>query len=161
MLWTKSWVKFKGGGVQDRKVYPQIRRERAPERVDLDELDKTHWEMGLDGRPKDPWVFQYLLPLENKNGDRVIFVTSSFGGRRAVSDVCAAWGRKAAKDASAGLPIVQLTEAMMPTKKFGDVPRPHFQIIRWENSSRLEPVREIDPNALSGGEMEMNDEIPF
>lgn len=160
MGWTKSWIKFKGGTVAERRIYRMLHREITPDRTELDDLDVNKWETGLDGRPKDPWVLQFLLPLENRNGDLVIFVTSSYGGKRAVSDLCSAWGRKAAKQNSAGTPIVHLHEVMMPTKKFGDVPRPHFEIVGWDAGG--EPVREVNPNELKGGtEEEMNDEIPF
>jgi hypothetical protein len=104
--WTKCWIKFVDGEVAERKIYPVAKGARPPEREDLDDLDESKWEEGLDGKPADPWVYQYLLPLENRsNGELVIFVTSSFGGRRAVADLCQLYTRRMQK-MGAGQPII-------------------------------------------------------
>jgi hypothetical protein len=158
--WTKCWIKFRGGMVQERKIYRMINGEQPPDRDRLDDQDNSKWEMGINGLPADPWVLQYLLPMEDKGGELVIFVTSSFGGKRAIADLCSAWGRKAAKQPGCGQPIVKLRKLLMPTKKFGDVPRPYFEITGWDDVR--EGIR--DPNVPDSGPTmaeEMNDEIPF
>ena len=129
-------------------------RERPPEREDLDDLEKDNWPEGIDGKPADPWSLQYLLPLERvSDGEVVIFTTSSFGGRRAVADLCAAYAKRTTKSASCGQPIVKLAKTEMPTKKFGRVPRPHFEIVGWDDPAS-EP-------AASAAEGEFDDSIPF
>jgi hypothetical protein len=138
--WTKCWIKFVDGEVADRKVYRIALGEQPPEREDLDDLDQDNWPEGVDGKPADPWSFQYLIPLERiSDGEVVIFTTSSFGGRRAVADLCAAYAKRTTKSAGCGQPIVRLAKAEMPTKKFGKVPRPHFEIVGWD-----EPPGDID-----------------
>jgi hypothetical protein len=87
--WTKCWVKFVDGEVADRKTYRVAYGERPPEREDLDDLDRDKWPEGLDGSPADPWLYQFLLPLEDlASGEIAIFATSSAGGRRALADLC-------------------------------------------------------------------------
>lgn len=154
--WTKTWIKFLKGEVADRKVYRMIQGDRTPDREELGDGDMATWPLGMDNKPLDPWALQYLLPLENGNGDVVIFATGSFGGRRAVADVCSAWARKAQKQPGTGQPLVQLAKAMMPSKKWGDVPRPSFKIIGWEAGG--ESIQEVKVENLKD---EMRDEIPF
>ena len=155
--WTKTWIKFKDGAVVKREVYRVLRRDRPLERHELDETDEKLWPKGLDGSPSDPWVFQYLLPMEDTaSGDVNIFVTSSFGGRRAVADLCSAWARKASKMGNCGQPIVKVGKIMMPTRKFGNVPRPNFEIIGWDGVR--EGIREVKTESLKN---EMDDDIPF
>jgi hypothetical protein len=154
--WTKCWIKFVDGEVAERKIYPVAKGARPPDREDLDDLDESKWEEGLDGKPADPWVYQYLLPLENRsNGELVIFVTSSFGGRRAVADLCQLYTRRTQK-MGPGQPIIKLAKAEMPTKKFGKVPRPLFEVIGWDNN----PV-ESSPPAETSSSGDTNDSIPF
>ena len=131
--WTKCWIKFVDGGVVERKTYRVAYGERPPEREDLDDLDRDKWPEGLDGNPADPWVYQYLLPLEHlPSGEVVIFVTSSAGGRRAVADLCSAYAKRVGKRANCGQPIVKLAKAEMPTKKIRQGARPYFEIIGWD-----------------------------
>jgi hypothetical protein len=96
--WVKCWIKFLNGEVAERKLYRVALGERPPLREDLDCRDEDEWPAGLDDEPADPWVFQYLLPLENlESGEVVIFVTSSFGGRRAIADLCDGYTKRAKK----------------------------------------------------------------
>ena len=107
--------------------------------------------------------FQYLLPLENpSSGEVVIFVTSSFGGRRAVADLCATYAKRAAKSPDCGQPLIKLAVTDMPTKKFGKVPRPLFEIAGWdEAASGIEVIPPTPPTPPAALKNEMNDEIPF
>jgi hypothetical protein len=63
--WGKCWIKFVDSEMADRKMYRVALGEKPPEREELDDHDQDNWPEGLDGRPADPWVFQYLLPLED------------------------------------------------------------------------------------------------
>ncbi len=155
--WTKCWIKFVNGERVQHMAYRVALGEKPPQRESLDDFDESKWPEGLDGKPADPWVYQYLLPLENPaNGEVVIFVTSSFGGRRAVADLCAAYARRTQKVKNAGQPIVKLAKADMPTKKFGKVPRPCFEITGWNETAG--DVEIIPPVSSKD---EFRDEIPF
>lgn len=160
--WTKAWIKFKDKKFADRKIFRVAKGDRVLDRDQLDDRDEKLWPIGLNGQPNDPWVFQFLLPMENcETGDLMIFVTSSFGGKRAVADLCNAYGRRAVRDARAGQPVVRLQKTMMQTQNFGKVPRPHFEIVSWNDDSVS--VREVPELAAGGGGVaaEMEDEIPF
>jgi len=83
----------------------------------------------------------------------VIFCTSSSGGRRAIADLCSTCAKRA-KKSGCGHPIVRLATAEMPTKKFGKVPRPLFEIVRWDQGDA-----EVIPLAVS--EDDFRDSIPY
>jgi hypothetical protein len=156
--WTKCWIKFVDGKVAERKPYRVALGEKPPEREELDDLDQTQWPEGVDGKPADPWVFQYLLPLEDpSSGEVVIFVASSFGGRRAVADLCQTWTRRAGKVLNGGQPIVALAETDMPTRKFGRVPRPLFEVVGWDDAA--DDVSPVAPSIAL--KHDLDDEIPF
>jgi hypothetical protein len=156
--WTKCWIKFVNDEVAERKMYRVALGEKPPVREDLDARNEDEWPEGLDGDPADPWVFQYLLPLENlKNGEVVIFATASFGGRRAVADLCSTCAKRT-KKTGCGQPIIKLATADMPTKKFGKVPRPQFEVVGWDRQEATGDVEVIPPAA---SEDEFRDEIRF
>jgi hypothetical protein len=142
--WVKSWTKFIDGAFIERRLFRVAVGEQPPEREELDDQDQTTWKLGIDGKPADPWILQYMLPLEDlSNGDIVVFTSQSKGGHRAVSDICGAYAKRC-KRGVFGQPIVKLGCTMMPTKKFGDVQRPLFEVVRWDDG---EPPQNDDSAA--------------
>jgi hypothetical protein len=83
----------------------------------------------------------------------VIFTTSSVGGQIATEEIVNAYARRLKRTKSRSLPIVKLASKDMPTKAFGDVPRPHFEVDGWEDA----PAGDGKQTATS----ELNDAIPF
>jgi hypothetical protein len=156
--WTRCWIKFEKQQVVERRMYRVADGKQPPDRSELDCLDKSTWPFGPTNQPSDPWVYQYLLPMENEEtGDICIFVTSSIGGKRGVSDLCKGYSRRVARTGIAAQPIVQLAMAKMPTKMYGDVPRPAFDIVGW-TGAEAEAIRDIKPQSIRE---EINDDIPF
>ena len=174
--WTKTWVKFADDKVVERKVYRVARGERPPQREDLGDLDEAKWPRGRDGKPFDPYVFQYLLPLENlTTGEVLIFVTPSIGGRQAVSNLCKEYAKRKMKGQN-GQPIIQLAVGEMPTKNFGKVPCPVFEIVNWDDTGDglaateaslaaaipVQPALSTKKTATESKKHDdMDDEIPF
>lgn len=162
--WTKTWVKFVDKKVTERKVYRISLGERAPERDQLPDNDPAAWSIGPDKKPQDPWALQYLLPFENQEtGDVQIFVAQSFGGRRAVADLCTAWAKRAGRHPHGGQPIIKLEVTTFPTKNWGDVKRPIFEVIGWDDRvgqpGGTAEVKTVDVQKIK--QDEMDDEIPF
>jgi hypothetical protein len=58
--------------------------------------------------------------------------------------------------ANCGQPLITLGKMDMPTKKFGKVPRPLFEIVGWEGAAG--DVEVIPP---ASSEDEFRDQIPF
>lgn len=157
--WTKCWIKFRDKTVVDRKTYCVARNEKPPQREELDDNDETKWPRDPSGKPTDPWVYQFLLPLENlKTSEVVIFTTSSIGGRIAVGDLTEAYANRA-QGGRTGQPIVTLEVAIMPTKNFGPVQRPKFQISGWDDAANTESAPKVHtPEEV---DEDMDDRIPF
>jgi hypothetical protein len=151
--WLKSWTKFIDGEFVEQKLYRVANGEQPPEREELDDLDQSSWKSGIDGKPSDPWILQYMVPLEDlSSGDVVVFTSQSKGGHRAISDICGAYAKRC-KRGVFGQPIVKLGCTMMPTKKFGDVQRPSFEVVRWDDG---EPAQNDDDGAA-----DFSDAVPF
>jgi hypothetical protein len=150
--WRKDWVKFRGGEVVDQRLGKVADGFESPERQELDDQDQATWEKGNDGKPRDPWVAQDYLPLEDaETGERFLFVTSSAGGRIALDKLCARFARNIDK----GLPTIKLGVADFPTKAYGPIPRPDFPIVAWERD--VGTVEVIPPKAADV----LDDAIPF
>jgi hypothetical protein len=146
--WTKCWIKFIDDKVVDRKHYRVALGQRPVDRNDLDELE-------LAGTDEDCWSLQSIVPFEDmERGEVFIFTTSSFGGKRAVAELCDAYAKRR-KRGQNGQPVVKLATATMPTKSFGPVPRPRFEIVRWDDAAEF-PVLAEEVAKDDG----MNDEIP-
>lgn len=158
--WLKMWLKFVDHKVADRKAYRVALGEKPPAREELDDLDKSLWSDGIDGEPADPWTQQYMIPFENiSSGEIVIFTTSSVGGRRAVSDLCLAYARRAKKGCR-GHPIVTLAARPMPSK-YGKVPAPVFKIISWDDAADNAAVGTLEEPPPVTSENDFDDEIPY
>lgn len=155
--WTKSWIHFVDKKVVERRIYRIANGERAPERDEIPDNDQSVWPADPNGKPMDPWVLQYLLPLEQQESGEVhIFVAQSFGGRRAVGEICTTWAKRAKRTPGCGQPIIMLAKEMMPTKNWGDVPRPCFEVMGWDD--RMQATKEVEVEKMKP---EFDDEIPF
>jgi hypothetical protein len=156
---TYCWIKFVDGKPVDRRHGKAVEKWTPPEREDLDDTDSSKWENGLDGKPKDPWSFQRLLPFEHlESGEVVIFTSSSIGGEIATNELCRAYAHRLKRKGSRALPIVKLESKDMPTNAFGDVPRPHFEIDGWEDASTGADDFGTDKQPIGKS---LDDEIPF
>src|SRR5262249_54838034 len=90
-----GWIKFMGkGNPPERKQGSLFEGFVPPARETLGDLDESEWEVGLSGKPADPWQMQLLLPLQNvETGELFVFNTSSITGRRAVDGLIAMCAR--------------------------------------------------------------------
>jgi hypothetical protein len=144
----RGWTKFENGKVVEQRIGRISDGFQPPAREMLGDLDKSKWEKDSTGKPRDPWVAQYYLPLEDLNtGDVVVFVTSSKGGIAAVGKLCAVYGRNISK----GSPVIKLEVRSYRHSEFGRIETPDFVVASWENSNS-------GNKAPAAG---MNDDIPF
>jgi hypothetical protein len=124
-----GYVKFNGEGeMPDRAMGPlyggfKVRRE------DLGDTDESQWEPDqFSGKPRDPWIFQFWLVLEDVTTNELYtFVTSSITGTRAVSNLLRHYNRLQETKPGAD-PIVRLVRSSYEHKKFGTVAIPMFRI---------------------------------
>jgi hypothetical protein len=163
-----AWVKWKDG-----KPVEYVVRQPGKPLPELDELsdrDKSTWETGPDGQPRDPWAnsrFVYLV--DPVTLEVLTFVTSSIGGRQAVTNLADQVMRMRSLGHPNALPIVELGAVEMPTK-FGRKSKPVFKIIKWYGSEATDAARLPKPlmPSTSAEEIvepslrdELDDAIPF
>jgi hypothetical protein len=125
-----AWVYWRGGKPDDAKTIIRQPRGKLPERNELGDNDKTVWESGLDGLPRDPWTFTKVLYLTDPaSAEAYTFSTSSIGGLRAVENLVGQIDRMRSVHPAA-VPVVSFHQRPMKTR-FGDKPRPHFGVEGW------------------------------
>jgi hypothetical protein len=81
-----GWIKFNGEGEPpDRRMGLLYDGFLMPPREALGDFDQARWEVGLDGKPADPWQHHVYLVLQRGDTNELFtFVTSSVTGRRAI-----------------------------------------------------------------------------
>jgi hypothetical protein len=157
--WIKIWINFTTSP-PTQMVYRVRRGEVPPERATLGDDVQSEWEI-FNGKPKDPWVMQFLMPFEDtETNEMVAFRTSSFGGRRALAELVAVCANRA-RHGEPAIPTVALDVAHFTTKSFGKIAKPHFVIRGWEHDDAQLACGEIDVEKIKPPRPEMNDEIPF
>jgi hypothetical protein len=146
--WVRGWVKFVDNQPTQKCLGRAVDGFKVVEREELGDTDEDQWGTDDAGRPRDPWSRQSYLPLENaENGEIVVFVSSSFGGRKAIGKLC----EHAANNARLGLPRIELGVTSYRHKQFGRIETPDLKVVGW--TGRAEPPKPIS--------QELNDEIPI
>jgi hypothetical protein len=124
-----GWVRWRNG-----KPVEYLMRQPGQKLPDRDELSDPEgcgtWEIGPDGKPKDPWQntrFVYLV--DPVSAEAFTFVTASWGGRQAVNDLAEQIQRMRYRRPGAS-PLVELRAELWMTK-FGRKSKPFFKVIGW------------------------------
>jgi hypothetical protein len=116
-----------------------------PYREDLSRRDESEWPIGLSGDKADPWQNSRAVYFAEPETAKIYtFLTSSWGGRSAVSDLSGQIFRM--RLARPGVtPIVELQAVEMPTR-FGVKSRPEFRVVEWVGGEEA-PLVELPPEA--------------
>jgi hypothetical protein len=82
-------IRFNGeGNPPDYKMGLLYDGFQMPDRKALGDIDPSQWELGLDGKPSDPWRhFNYLVLQRGDTGEMFTYTTASVTGRRAVGNL--------------------------------------------------------------------------
>ena len=148
--------------------------EKFPYITELNEqVPKSEWAEGPDGKPRGPWQSQHIVYLLNpETMDRFTYPTGTTGGAIAVRDLVdkTNWMRKFR--GAHVYPVVTLADTFMKTR-FGGRQRPHFLIKRWVGLGGAEdkalpaptPTAPVQPGAQEvmppSIDEELNDRVPF
>jgi hypothetical protein len=150
-------IKFKGeGNPPDYRMGLLYDGFVMPDRATLGDTDPTQWEIGLSGKPEDPWGHHNYLPLQRRDTSEFFtFTSSSDTGRRAVGSLLRHYDRmrKAHPDE---LPVVRLKAGGFNHRdpKVGWVPVPVFAVVgRTPRDSAVVP--DTSPQADFG------DSVPY
>jgi len=122
---SHSWTHFADGKVvseitavvvEDDDGDVPLRIVSGKGRADLGFDDQTKWQPDSSGKPRDPWVYGFALPMMNaETGTVVVFKIASVGGMGAIAKEVASFSR----NRRLGYPIVTLSTDKYKNKKHG------------------------------------------
>jgi hypothetical protein len=165
---------------KDQKVVDVITERPFPNIDELNEaVPKEEWETDRNGQLRKPYQHTWLLYLLNPaTMEKYTFVSSTVGGRIAVSELkdAVAFMRRYREEST--LAVVELSSKPMRTR-FGERPRPFFKILEWRAAGRgAQSLPTTSPKQIAAApavaaplpgkkveepklEEEMNDLLPF
>jgi hypothetical protein len=131
---TYGWSKFVDGKLTDKKIVKVSGGEDPPSRKELGDNDQADWETDRNG-PRDPWTFQWYLPLTSaEDGESFTFVSGSRGGEDAIGTLLSEYAKHLQRG-DTSLPIVKIETSSYKHKNFGRVVVPVFRIVGWQGST--------------------------
>jgi hypothetical protein len=150
-------VKFNGKGEPpDRRMGLLYDGFVMPDRKDLGDTDQAKWEIGLDGKPADPWQHHIYLVLQNcATGELFTFATSTDTGRRAAGNLLRHYDRLT-KTHPDMYPVVRLKVGGFNHRdeRVGWVSTPMFAVVgRMPKDSAAKPDTSLAA--------QMDDELPY
>jgi len=148
---ARGQMKFEDHTVTDRRIV-KMRDGKPPARESLGDNDPSQWEVDeTTGKPRDPWVMQWLLPMSpvDAEGDLTVFATSSKGGIAAIGTLCQVYGRSPRNGL---LPIVALKTRSYKHRVHGKIQTPDLPIVGWHGTATTPAAPAAAP---------VDDEIPY
>jgi hypothetical protein len=152
-----GYIKFNGKGEPPDRIMGLLYDGFIkPHRDELSDRDPSKWEIGLDGKPSDPWQHHtYLVLQKGDTAELFTFVTSSATGHRAVGNLLRHYDRMQRTNPGE-LPVVRLKTGGFQHRddRVGWVATPVFTVVgRAPKNSAAAP--DTSPSS------DMDDEIPF
>jgi hypothetical protein len=150
-----SYVKFQPEGAPLREGGLLYAPNFAlPERMALGDVDPRSWEIGLSGKPEDPWKLEMSLVLKRAATQELLtFSTMSKTGRRAVGGLLKHFDRLRRSE-PASFPVVRLKPGSYEDDRYGRVFIPTFPVV----GVSPKHATAIPDTSLKG---DLNDEIPL
>jgi hypothetical protein len=124
-----GWMKWHGGKPAEHVMVRLLDGKALPKRQELGDGDEAQWEVGNDGKPRDPWNFVNYLPmLEAKANELFTFTSSSTGGIKSIGNLARRYANHAKRHPDV-FPLITLDVGEYPhrNKEFGRVKFPDFQ----------------------------------
>ena len=135
-----GWIRWADNKPTDHIMGKVAEGYQPPRRNELGDMVESEWEVGDDGRARDPWqLSNYLLLKDFQEGDLYTFTTGSKGGRDAIGDLCKEYGKVMAQHADE-YPVVAIGSDSYPhpNKSFGRIKIPTFEIVGWIGKATFE-----------------------
>lgn len=134
-----GWIKWVDNRPDQQIMGLIIEGYQPPKRASLGDLDQNSWEVGNDGRPRDPWQFTNYVLMKEPGADGsddenlFTFTTSSKGGLNCIGDLCKAFGKQMRMRPDE-YPVVEIgTDSYNhPNKEFGRIKTPTLRVVGWE-----------------------------
>jgi hypothetical protein len=157
-----GWIKFESGKLVAERMGKVADGYEVDMREDLGDDNKLDWDLDQGGRPRDPWVFQYLLPmLDKETGAPCVFSATSKGATDAVQMLADTFAQNVQR---LGRPYVRLDVGSYKHRNFDKVIIPVLTVLDWTGS-----VADIAEVTMPAAALEapptrrndMDDEIPY
>jgi hypothetical protein len=156
-----AWVNWQDGKPAEYRL-----REPGvplPERGELGDTDPAGWEIGSDGKPRDPWHnTRFVHLIDPQTAEAFTFSTSSYGGRDCVINLADQIKRMRGKHRDA-LPLVELGAAPMSTRH-GRKSKPTLRVVGWQTAAASIVIEQPEPQlppAVAAKPIDDMDDIPF
>src|SRR5262249_18599127 len=144
-----GWVKFNGPGEPPDRIGGLLYDGFIlPERDTLGDTDQSQWEIGLDGKPDDPWQHHMYLVLQQADTRELFtFVTGCPTGRRAVGNLLKHYNRLR-RSSPDEVPVVRLRQGGFKHKesRVGWVSTPVFVVF-----GKMKRDSAAKPDTSTGG----------
>jgi hypothetical protein len=163
----KGFIKFNGPG--EPPTLKMIRIDENVEEITRDSLgdnDETKWPI-VDGKPKDPWIEQYVIPSmrNDPGGELFVYVARGIVAMLSVESLLGRW-RHSPRRREGLVPVVKVDNGTYWNKRFNaDRPKPIMTIVRWVTKTGTPPpppasstINQIEKPSLSE---ELSDSIGF
>jgi undecaprenyl pyrophosphate synthase len=128
-----GWVKWDDQKPIEQRMGLLIEGFETPPRSELGDTVKENWPVDDNGQQNDPWVrtvhvvMRDRTKLDDDDDGLFTFVTSSYGGRQTISELC----KQAAKHPDQN-PIIRLEKSSYTQKKTARrVLTPVLKVIGW------------------------------
>jgi hypothetical protein len=159
-----GWTLFVNGKVLEEHISLIAESDDEPPRP-LTYADESTWPKGPNGMPRNPWVFQFHLPLvDAETGAACVFRTSTAGGKAAVGKLLGDFAERRRRQ------VVVLESHSYANKKFGGTTiTPDLKIVSYSSSDDEKIVTKNmgniaikkDDAAVVERRNDMDDLIPF
>lgn len=150
-----GWIRFGEKGEQPKRIMGNLSNGFAPPpREELGDNDPAQWDIGLSGRPEDPWKTQLNLALQRQDGERAMFSTMSKGGINEIVRLMRSYQRQRQNGANT-YPIVRLQKGGFQHRdeRIGEILKPMLTVI-----GNVGRDNETAPPVIDD---KMNDEVGF
>jgi hypothetical protein len=85
---TRGWQRWENNELTDARLGFYVEGFKPPRRSELGDHDKSRWETGKDGKPRDPWSYINALAMVSPETMKTYtFITGTSGGIRAIDDL--------------------------------------------------------------------------
>ena len=85
---TRGWQRWENNELTDARLGFYVEGFKPPRRSELGDHDKSRWETGKDGKPRDTWSYINALAMVSPETMKTYtFITGTSGGIRAIDDL--------------------------------------------------------------------------
>jgi hypothetical protein len=123
-----GWIKWFGGKPAEHIMVRVLDAKIPPKREQLGADNLDEWEIGADGKPRDPWSYVNYLPImAAQDGALYTFTTSSRGGIQAIGNLARRYAHHRKRNPLV-FPLIGLSVGSYqhPNPQFGRIKFPDF-----------------------------------